>query len=160
MVLLGANIRSTPVTTSNSERIKVSVLYGLDENSKKPILVFKLCSDAKGPEVKTECGLCAKLDNDKYPLLPFLYVTKKLISRRDSHLEILNKDLLLPSVLKWCFNAAIKASLVDVKLALLAGWRHKLTGAYKYLFIVSRAHHPWPEASMENHPESGVHELH
>ena len=163
------------VSTSGSESSKASTLFDLDENSSKPILVYKFRSGAKGLEVKTERDLCSELDNGKCtrlrlvklarsdsnnpdPSLPFLRVTRKPIPRGNSRLDILNEDLLAPSEReKYAEKPTLKASVANVGLPTLARWKRMILGSYDDLYIVSRSHTPSPEASKNNSPESSQH---
>ena len=61
------------------------------------------------------------------PSLPYLHVTKKPIPRRQNHVEVLNEDLLPPSVRKECTHPAVKARIDVVVLPPLASLRHKLS---------------------------------
>jgi len=143
-------------STSGTNSSKASTLFGLDEEDKSGILVYKYRSGSKALEVSSQHDLCKALDSD--PNLPFLRVTKKKIPRGNSRLEVCTEDLLLPDdVEKYKSKPTLKSSLANVGLPSSAYWKRLLFNSYQDLYIVSRSLTPTPESSQNNSPESSQH---
>jgi hypothetical protein len=85
-------------------------------------------------------------------------VTKKLIPRLASRLDILGGDLMLPDEReKYSTKPTLKMSVANVGLPRLARWKHMILGTYEALYIVSRSPTQTPDASKNNSPESSQH---
>ncbi|KAF2268487.1 hypothetical protein CC78DRAFT_529934 [Lojkania enalia] len=142
--------------TSGSNSSRASSLFGLDEDSKSNILVYKYRSGSKCLEVSSQHDLCKALDAD--PNLPFLRVTKKKIPRGNSRLEVRTEDLMLPNdKKKYAEKVTLKSSLANVGLPSGAYWKRLLFNSFPELYIVSRSITPSPESSLNNSPESSQH---
>ncbi|KAJ4347230.1 uncharacterized protein N0V89_011169 [Didymosphaeria variabile] len=142
--------------TSSSQHSKASTLFGLDEEDKTNILVYRYRSGCKALEVSTQRDLCRELDAD--PQLPFMRVTKKEIPRGNSRLEIRTEDLLLPEDLERNRDKpTLKSSLANVGLPSTAYWKRLLFNSFPELYIVSRSPTTSPASSKNNSPESSQH---
>lgn len=143
---------STNATSSS----KSSEIFGLDEDDKSNILVYRYRSGSKNLEVTSQHDLCKTLDAD--PNLPFLRVTKKKIPRGNSRLEVRTEDLLMPEdVKRYAEKPTLKSSLANVGLPSFAYWKRLLFNQYPELYIVSRSISPSPASSLNNSPESSQH---
>lgn len=144
-------------STSGTNSSTASSLFGLDEDSKSNILVYKYRSGAKALEITTEHELCRTLDED--PNLAYMRVTKKKIPRGNSRLEVRAEDLLPPEDLEKFGDKkpTLKSSLANVGLPSSAYWKRLLFKSYEDLYIVSRSIPPSPEASKGNSPSSPQH---
>lgn len=143
-------------STSGSNSSRASSLFGLDEDDKSNILVYKYRSGSKSLEVMNQHDLCKALDSD--PNLPFLRVTKKKIPRGNSRLEVRTEDLLLPDDLeKYKEKPTLKSSLANVGLPSTAYWKRLLFNSFPELYIVSKSVTPSPNASPNTSPESSQH---
>ncbi|KAF2747120.1 hypothetical protein M011DRAFT_526488 [Sporormia fimetaria CBS 119925] len=143
-------------STGGTNSSKASTLFGLDEDSKSKILVYRYRSGSKALEITTQHDLCKELDSD--PNLPFMRVTKKKIPRGNSRLDVLTEDLLMPDDLEKCkHKPTLKSSLANVGLPSSAYWQRLLFDQYPELYIVSRSIQPTPESSLNNSPESSQH---
>ncbi|KAF2195449.1 hypothetical protein K469DRAFT_616084 [Zopfia rhizophila CBS 207.26] len=143
-------------STSATSSSKSSQLFGLNEDDKSNILVYKYRSGSRQLEVSSQHDLCRALDSD--PNLPFLRVTKKKIPRGNSRLEVRTEDLLLPDDLKkYSEKPTLKSSLANVGLPSGAYWKRLLFNSFPELYIVSRSITPSPESSLNNSPESSQH---
>lgn len=143
-------------STSGTASSKASSLFGLDEDDRSNILVYKYRSGCKSLEVSTQHDLCKALDSD--PNLPFMRVTKKKIPRGNSRLEVHAEDLLLPADLeKYKQKPTLKASVANVGLPSAAYWKRLLFNSFRELYIVSKSPTPSPESSPNNSPESSQH---
>jgi len=144
-------------STSGSTSSKASSLFGLDEEDKSSILVYRYRSGCKSLEVTTQQDLCKTLDQDDENL-PFMRVTKKPIPRGNSRLEVRTEDLLPPGdVEKFAMKPTLKTSLANIGLPSSAYWKRLLFNSYPDLYIVSRSITPSPESSKNNSPESSQH---
>ncbi|KAF2634529.1 hypothetical protein P280DRAFT_413599 [Massarina eburnea CBS 473.64] len=149
--------KSTSTNGTNSS--KASFLFGLDEDAKANILVYRYRSGCKSLEVTTQRELCKTLDEDE-DNLPFMRVTKKPIPRGNSRLEVLTQDLMMPEdVEKYASKPTLKASLANVGLPSSAYWKRLLFNSYPDLYIVSRSTSPTnsPHSSQNNSPENSQH---
>lgn len=167
-------------STSGTNSSTASSLFGLDEDSKSNILVYKYRSGAKALEITTEHELCRTLDEGEPtvhtnfycphftdlrllpssdPNLAYMRVTKKKIPRGNSRLEVRAEDLLPPEDLEKFGDKkpTLKSSLANVGLPSSAYWKRLLFKSYEDLYIVSRSIHPSPEASKGNSPSSPQH---
>lgn len=143
---------STNGTTSS----KSSQLFGLDEDDKSHILVYKYRSGCKSLKVMTQHELCHELDSD--PELPFMRVTKKPIPRGNSRMEVCAEDLLMPEDLeRYGDKPTLKSSLANVGLPSSAYWKRLLFNSFPELYIVSRSLTPSPASTANNSPESSQH---
>ncbi|PSN64465.1 hypothetical protein BS50DRAFT_575910 [Corynespora cassiicola Philippines] len=143
-------------STGNTTSSKASSLFGLDEEDKTNILVYKYRSGCKALDVTTQQELCKNLDSD--PNLAFTRVTKKKIPRGNSRLEIHTEDILMPEDLqRYADKPTLKASLANVGLPSSAYWKRLLFNSFPELYIVSRSPTPTPESSTHNSPESSQH---
>ncbi|KAL5376440.1 hypothetical protein PMIN06_006882 [Paraphaeosphaeria minitans] len=143
-------------TGGSSQTSKASTLFGLDEEDKTNILVYRYRSGCKALEVSTQHDLCRDLDND--PQLPLLRVTKKDIPRGNSRLEIRTEDLLLPEDLERNRDKpTLKSSLANVGLPSTAYWKRLLFNSFPELYIVHRSPTTTPASSKNNSPENSQH---
>jgi hypothetical protein len=142
-------------STSGTTSSKASSLFGLDEEDKSNILVYKYRSGSKALEVSSQHDLCKALDSD--PNLPFLRVTKKKIPRGNSRLDVRTEDLLMPHDLEKSKTKSPTGSLANVGLPSTAYWKRLLFNSFPELYIVSRSHTPTPDSSVNNSPESSQH---
>lgn len=141
-------------STDDTSSSTASSLFGLDEEDKSNILVYKYRSGCKALEVTTQHELCKTLDQD--PQLSYLRVTKKHIPRGNSRLEVRTEDLLMPDDLqKYAEKPTLKSSLANVGLPSTAYWKRLLFNSFPELYIVSRSHSP--VSSANNSPESSQH---
>ncbi|CAI6335103.1 unnamed protein product [Periconia digitata] len=141
-------------STSGSSASRASSLFGLDEEDKANILVYRYRSGSKSLEVTSQHDLCKTLDQDDENL-PYMRVTKKHIPRGNSRLEVRTEDLLPPDdVEKFAMKPTLKSSLANVGLPSSAYWKRLLFNSYPELYIVSRSVTPSPESSRFNSPES------
>jgi len=144
------------MSTSGSHSSKASSLFGLDEDDKRDILVYKYRSGSRCLEVSSQHDLCKALDSDLE--LPYLRVTKKKIPRGNSRLEIRTEDLLLPDDLKkYAEKPTLKSSLANVGLPSTAYWKRLLFNSFPELYIVSKSITPSPLSSTNPSPESSQH---
>ncbi|KAF2272116.1 uncharacterized protein EI97DRAFT_234139 [Westerdykella ornata] len=140
-------------STSSS---KASSLFGLDEDDKSNILVYRYRSGGKALEVSTQHDLCKSLDSD--PNLPFIRVTKKKIPRGNSRLDIRMEDLLSPDDVEKHKDKIIPDwSVANVGLPSGPYWKRLLFDSYPELYIVSKSATATPEGSQNNSPENSQH---
>ncbi|KAF2244740.1 hypothetical protein BU26DRAFT_434431 [Trematosphaeria pertusa] len=150
--------KSTSTSTGGTNSSKASTLFGLNEDDKANILVYKYRSGSKSLEVSSQHDLCKALDSD--PNLPFLRVTKKQIPRGNSRLEVSAEDLLMPEERqKYGDKPTLKSSLANVGLPSSAYWKRLFFNSYPDLYIVSKSVSPTssPASSKDNSPESSQH---
>lgn len=143
--------------TGSSKASRASTLFGLDEEDKSSILVYRYRSGCKALDVSTQQDLCRELDAD--PQLPFMRVTKKPIPRGNSRMEVRTEDLLLPDDLDkyGSEKPTLKSSLANVGLPSSAYWKRLLFNSFPELYIVSRSITPSPTSSKNTSPESSQH---
>ncbi|KAF2687881.1 hypothetical protein K458DRAFT_485059 [Lentithecium fluviatile CBS 122367] len=143
-------------STSDSNSSKASTLFGLDEDDRSNILVYRYRSGCKALEVSSQHDLCKELDSESD--LPFMRVTKKKIPRGNSRVEVRTEDLLMPEDLaKYGDKPTLKSSLANVGLPSSAYWKRLLFNSYTDLYIVSRSITPSPQSSTNNSPENSQH---
>ncbi|KAF1979669.1 hypothetical protein BU23DRAFT_445893 [Bimuria novae-zelandiae CBS 107.79] len=138
----------------SSTHSKASTLFGLDEDDRSGILVYRYRSGCKALEQTSQHDLCRELDAD--PNLEYMRVTKKEIPRGNSRVEIKTADMLLPEDLETHFEKpTLYTSLANVGLTRMQRFKHMLFNSYPELYIVSRQHSP--VSSRRTTPESSQH---
>ncbi|KAF2203897.1 hypothetical protein GQ43DRAFT_365768 [Delitschia confertaspora ATCC 74209] len=143
---------STDATISS----KSSVLFGLNEDDKSEILVYRYRTGSSGLEITSQQKLCKELDANQD--LPFLRVTKKKIPRGNSRLEVHAEDLLLPEEARLYGNKpTMKASVANVGLPSVAYWKRLAFNSFPELYIVSKSISGSPTSSTSNSPENSQH---
>lgn len=142
---------SESTTGTNSSRS--SQKFGLDEDDKSPILVYKYRSGCRGLERSSQHDLCKILDADEK-----LRVSKKKIPRGNSRVEVLSEDLFPEEDRKkYSKYPTLKSSLANVGLPSGAYWKRLLFNGFPELYIVSRSLTPSLDSSTNNSPESSQH---
>ncbi|OCL11508.1 hypothetical protein AOQ84DRAFT_286974 [Glonium stellatum] len=141
---------STNSSSSSSRR------FGLDEDDRSSILVYRYRSGSSGLEISSQHDLCKCLDAD--PNLANLRVAKKKIPRGDSRVEVRTEDLFPEEDRKKYSNyPTLKSSLANVGLPSGAYWKRLVFNSFPELYIVSRSIMPSPESSTNSSPESSQH---
>lgn len=140
----------TNSSTSSSQR------FGLDEDDKSSILVYRYRSGSSGLEISSQHDLCKCLDAD--PNLPNIRVAKKKIPRGNSRVEVRTEDLFPEEDRKkYSKYPTLKSSLANVGLPSGAYWKRLMFNSFPELYIVSRSITSSPESSTNNSPESSQH---
>ncbi|OCK84478.1 hypothetical protein K432DRAFT_389463 [Lepidopterella palustris CBS 459.81] len=143
-------------STKSSNSSASSERFGLDQEDKSGILVYRYRSGSSGLEVSSQHDLCKSLDTD--PDLPHLRVAKKKIPRGDSRVEVKTEDLFPEEDRKkYSKYPTLKASLANVGLPSSAYWKRLFFNSFPELYIVSRSISPSPLSSTNNSPESSQH---
>lgn len=144
-------------STSRTTGSRAGSLFGLDDNNKSNILVYKFRSGQKALQVSTQHDLHKALASD--PDLPFIRVTKKKIPRGNSRIDVKTEDLLMPEDLERCRDKKfmLQSSMANVGLPSSAYWKRLLFDSYPELYIVSRSLTPSPASSAHNSPSSSQH---
>lgn len=157
---LTTNTQQTWQTNSSNSSSSSATRYALDVDDHSPILVYRW-NDGLSIEKTTQHELCQDLDRSEYMSLPVytsntadvfsadrsLRVTKKLIPKRTSYVEVKRHDLFMPyEQEKFRQFPNYDSSLASIRLPSNIYWSRNLFGSYDRLFIVS------PEMSPANSP--------
>ncbi|TKX21567.1 hypothetical protein C1H76_6063 [Elsinoe australis] len=138
---LTTNTQQTWQTNSSNSSSSSATRYALDVEDHSPILVYRW-NDGLSIEKTTQHELCQDLDRNRN-----LRVTKKLIPKRTSYVEVKRHDLFMPyEQEKFRQFPNYDSSLASIRLPSNIYWSRNLFGSYDKLFIVS------PEMSPANSP--------
>jgi len=143
-------------TTGTNSSTSSSQRFGLNEDDKSSILVYKYRSGSSGLEISSQHDLCKCLDAD--PNFLNLRVAKKKIPRGNSRVEVRTEDLFPEEDRKkYSKYPTLKSSLANVGLPSGAYWKRLIFNSFPELYIVSRSITSSPESSTNNSPESSQH---
>ena len=79
--------KSTSTSTGGTNSSKASTLFGLDEDDKANILVYKYRSGSKSLEVSSQHDLCKALDSGKHARLSITQPWKSCMANRGRPLQ-------------------------------------------------------------------------
>jgi len=147
--------KSSDGTNSSKSSIS-SQKFGLNEDDKSPILVYRYRSGSKSLEVSSQQDLCKTLDAD--PNLESIRVARKKIPRGNSRIEVCGEDLFPEKDRKrFSDRPTVKSCLANVGLPSSAYWKNLLFNSFPELYIISKSPSTTPNSSAENSPEASQH---
>jgi hypothetical protein len=176
--------KSSAGTNSSKSSIS-SRKFGLNEDDKSPILVYRYRSGSKALEVSSQHDLCKTLDKGDYrpsisalcvvanggrpPTdrnLSTLRVSRKKIPRGNSRVEVRGEDLFPEEDRKrfseaedqpTLYRGTLMSSLANVGLPSSAYWKNLLFNSFPELYIISKSPSTTPNSSADNSPEASQH---
>jgi hypothetical protein len=155
--------KSSAGTNSSKSSIS-SRKFGLNEDDKSPILVYRYRSGSKALEVSSQHDLCKTLDKDRN--LSTLRVSRKKIPRGNSRVEVRGEDLFPEEDRKrfseaedqpTLYRGTLMSSLANVGLPSSAYWKNLLFNSFPELYIISKSPSTTPNSSADNSPEASQH---